>query len=159
MRWVITVLGVVVILTYGVLSGSLRLPTVATRSLTTLTPAPGQGDHMALGASYTRDGSGYAIVQPKDSFHAKDALAFVVSLDHPFGTTHLTIILAKVGAGGADATVGSAPLTTTNPSATQLADRYETTDDLVGNSPAGTYKLEIAEGHSILAQATFHYVR
>jgi hypothetical protein len=82
----------------------------------------------------------------------------VVSLDHPFGTTHLTIILAKVGAGGAASTVGSAPLTISDANATQLAEQYPTADRLMGNSPAGTYRLEIAEGTSMLAQATFQYL-
>lgn len=113
---------------------------------------------MTLGADYTQDSSGFQIVHPQGRFAASNPFAYVISLDQSVGTTSATLILVRVESGGVESVVYSVPMTVSNPDFDQFANRFSTTDSIMDNSPAGTYKLEMSTGSTIVAQATFTYL-
>ena len=114
---------------------------------------------MSLGADYKQDGQGFVIVKPQGSFGANDALAYVISLGKSIGTTQVQMILAKEESGGVESTIFSKDTAISNPSFTELANKIPRLGDIMSvyGADAGTYRLEMSDGHTILAKADFTY--
>jgi hypothetical protein len=124
----------------------------------TPTPLPdGTGNHMSLGNAYHNDPTnGFTITHSNGTFSAKDQMAFVVSLDHPLNTVHLTFALLKVYTDNSSFRVLTAPFTISAPTSTQLANQFPICD-LMGLDPPGRYRLQIENGSTIVAHADFTY--
>jgi hypothetical protein len=134
------------------------IPTPTPTPTPSPTPAPpGTGDHMKLGGAYSTDSSkGFYIIDPKDTFSANDQMAFVVSVDQPFNTFHLTFALVRLYSEGGASVVLTAPITLADSHDTQLANQF-LTSTLMGSNPPGQYRLEVENDTAVLAQADFTY--
>jgi len=114
---------------------------------------------MSLGADYKQDGQNLIIVQPKDSFAANDTLAYVIKLGGPIGTTQVQLILVKKGSNGVESALYSTNIAISDPNFTELANKIPRLGDTMSvyGTGTGTYRLEMSDGHTILAKADFTY--
>ncbi|MGZ3600188.1 MAG: hypothetical protein ACXVCO_00305 [Ktedonobacterales bacterium] len=111
---------------------------------------------MALGTDYAQNSNGFYITHPQNTFTNSDQFAYAINLDRPIGTTRVDMLLVKLQSGGAESVVYSIPVPISDPSYSTFANRLSAQDLMAGNPP-GTYKLEMSNGSSILAKATFTY--
>ena len=129
------------------------------RKIPTNTPVSlGSGDHMALGSNYAESGGTFTIVHPKDSFGINDQLAYVITLDQSIGMTQMQFSIVHVDAQGAEETVLSQAIPVSNPNFAAFANRIQIGTILAYyGQTAGNFRLEMSDGHSIVAQADFIY--
>jgi hypothetical protein len=115
-------------------------------------------NRMALGKDYKRVGEGFVIVTPKVAFSANDTLAFAITLDHAIGTTQAQILLVRLESGGVESTVFSQNMPISNPDFNEFANRIKigTIMSAYGQS-AGKFRLELSDGHAVVAKADFTY--
>ena len=126
----------------------------------TATPVPiGSGEHASLGSDYTETSNGFTIIGPKDTFHASDAFAYVVSLDQGIGVTSVNVQLVSVRSTGAESTVFSQVAPISNPNFSEFANRIQIGDIMqVYGQHTGTYRLQFSDSSHILASVTFQYI-
>jgi hypothetical protein len=162
-QWLLIAMGTIVVLCCGVALLNAALRGISYRSAgNAVAPSgaaqTGAGDNMVLGADYARTGEDFTIVNQTGQFAAGDPIALVVNMNgQPFGTTTLRLQLARVEPSGAEQVVDSATKTISDPNYTELAIKWFNAGRLMGSNPPGVYKLELTDGQSVLAQASFNY--
>jgi hypothetical protein len=111
---------------------------------------------MALGHDFSQDANGFTISNPADHFASSDQFAYVINLPARIGTTQPVVLLVKELNGGAESVVWQKTMPVSNPDFNSFANKLQTSVLMAGSAP-GTYKLELSDGSSIRAQATFTY--
>ncbi|MFI5273969.1 MAG: hypothetical protein ACHQ4H_13125 [Ktedonobacterales bacterium] len=113
---------------------------------------------MLLGSGFAKDAQEkLSIVGPKTAFNAGDTFVYVVTLPGQFGVTQVTGRLMQLDGAGAPKSLGTFAIPVSDPTFTQLAQKWSNVDKLMKPCAGTHFELDMLNNQTLLAHATFTY--